>query len=125
MSSLPFSAKSTIKRSSVIGIAYSNQALLKSYAGECRLAVTTVAGRRLALFNGKGNSLFVHNAKNTGGGLYHTCAQTKRGIVSRKFIVNRYDGPHTIEWLSSRSVRYLGFLFAHRDDCLLSCNRTG
>jgi hypothetical protein len=57
--------------------------------GTYRVVVTTVSGRTVASFDGRGSSNFVLDSKRVGGGIYFAVIKAKNGSVSRRFIVSK------------------------------------
>jgi hypothetical protein len=75
--------------SKAVSVRYSAGRLTVSYGGSYQVSITSIAGRTLATFNGKGRSDFVLDTKRIGSGLYLAVVQTKNGLVSRRFIASK------------------------------------
>jgi hypothetical protein len=70
-----------------VSVHYKGRRLTVSYGGEYKVAITSVLGRTLATFNGKGQSEFVLDPKRFGFGIYFAVVHTKCGNESRRFVV--------------------------------------
>jgi hypothetical protein len=72
-----------------VGIKYSARSIEVNCAGEYRLSVTTVAGRTLAIFQGKGTTTFPLHATVFGSGIYCAVVKSPNGVVAKRFVVSR------------------------------------
>jgi hypothetical protein len=71
-----------------LAVQYRSGRLTISLEGAYDAVITTVSGRTLARFEGRGRSSFALNAKRFGCGTYLLVVNTKNGVVSRRFIMN-------------------------------------
>jgi hypothetical protein len=72
-----------------VSVYYSARRLTVWYNGSYHVSITSVAGRTLATFNGKGRSVFTLDAKRIGSGLFFAVVNTKNGLVSKRFLVSK------------------------------------
>jgi hypothetical protein len=75
--------------SKAVLVSYTARMLTVSYDGSFQVAVTSVSGRTIATFNGKGYSSFAVDPKRFGCGTYLAAVNTKNGAVIKRFIVSR------------------------------------
>jgi hypothetical protein len=72
-----------------VTVRYIARLLTVSYSGDYQVAVTSMAGRVLATFKGKGRSSFAVDPKCFGSGMYLAVVHTRNGPTSKRFIVSR------------------------------------
>ena len=68
---------------------YNSGRLTISSEGAFTAAITTMSGRAVARFEGKGLSSFALDAKRFGCGAYILIVKTQNGVASRRFIVGK------------------------------------
>jgi hypothetical protein len=63
--------------------------LTVSYGGEYKVAITSVSGRTLTAYHGKGQASFTLDTRRMGDGVYFAVISTKNGFTSHRFIVSK------------------------------------
>ncbi|MBN2188632.1 MAG: right-handed parallel beta-helix repeat-containing protein [Chitinispirillaceae bacterium] len=72
-----------------VSVRYSDRRLTVSYSGDYQVAVTSIAGRTLATFNGTGRSSYIVDRRLFGSGTYLAVVHTRTGPVTKRFIVSK------------------------------------
>lgn len=68
-------------------INYHGGQITVSSKGEYRVIVTSAAGRTIAAYNGKDNSVYSLDSRKISNGIYFVAVHTKQGIISRRFLM--------------------------------------
>jgi len=73
----------------LVSISCAARQLTVMYAGDYNVSITSVAGRTLQTFNGKGISTFIIDSKRVSSGICFAVVNTKNGKVFKRFFVSK------------------------------------
>jgi len=78
--------RATLDNASSI-VNYHGSQIMVSSKGEYRVVITSAAGRTIAAFNGKDNSVFSLDSRKISSGIYFIVVHSKQGLVSHRFLM--------------------------------------